>query len=72
MWKEVTEERYWDMMEVLFPTEQIGDAFLIGEPYSSDDDGNPTYFAFRKLGPVYQESLEPMTVKQFRKQYCIA
>jgi hypothetical protein len=57
-WKESTEKRYWEMLEVLPPAAMTGLGFLVGEPF---DHGTctvkgftlPRYSAFAEIeGPV--------------------
>jgi hypothetical protein len=40
-WQPSTRERYNDQLNVLFPAEWIGQAFLVGEPYDHDHAGRP-------------------------------
>lgn len=41
--KEVSEEKYTDMLEVLPPQRMATNGFLVGEPYDHDHDGRPRF-----------------------------
>ena len=51
-WQEVTEEMYWEMLEVLPPSAWKGGAFAVGEPMTHDQLG-PVHETFVKLGERY-------------------
>jgi hypothetical protein len=65
-WKETTEGRYWEMLEVLPPAVQTGAGFLVGEPWTHDAQDRPMFQAHVQIGERYFECLEPMTVAEFR------
>lgn len=41
--EEVTAEKYYEMLECLPPAEMCANAFLVGEPYDHDKQGDPRY-----------------------------
>jgi hypothetical protein len=64
-WKEITEDRYDEMLEVLPPVAMSGVGFMMGEPMDHDDTGAALFLPFRRVGARYFEG-EPMTVAAFR------
>jgi len=67
-WEPVTEERYWDMLEVLPPAAMGHGGFLVGEPWDHHAlTGRPRYAAYRCRGDVYETASRPMTIKEFRE-----
>jgi hypothetical protein len=64
-WQPSTRERYNDQLNVLFPAEWIGQAFLVGEPYDHDHAGRPRYRPHRCHGGEYQVGSRPVTVDEF-------
>jgi hypothetical protein len=72
-WIEVTEQRYDEMLGILPPAVYESHGFLVGEPWSHNADGQPTFAAFLRYrycgyGNVrYYESCTPMTIQEFRK-----
>lgn len=76
-WKPTTEERYYEMLEILPPAAHTSRGFLVGEAYDHRQcavTGNLaprfTAFAFRlnDLGDAndYFECERPLTVNEFR------
>ena len=64
-WAEITEEKYYEMFEVLPPIIR-GNGFLISEPWDHDaETGAPRYGAYRHRGETYESASRPMTVKEF-------
>lgn len=69
-WKEVTEERYWEMLEVLPPACQQRGGFLVGEPWDHHAvSGRARYGAYLERGGKFYESLRPVTVSEFKFLY---
>lgn len=67
IWTEETEERHWEMLEVLPPTAMIGGGFLVGEPWDHHAlNGQPRYEAHIKRGSKYLVASRPMTIKEFK------
>lgn len=67
-WSEVSEEKYFDMLEVLPPAFQRGGAFLVGEPQDHHAvTGRPRFDAFKAVGKKYFTASRPMTVKEFKE-----
>ena len=66
-WKQVSRERYWDMLEILPPAVMGGGAFMVGEPISHDAAGQPTFRGFLKAGDKYFEAVDLMSIPDFRK-----
>ena len=70
-WEEVTEERFYDMLECLPPAAGTKGwrEFLVGEPYDHDAlSGEPRYQGFRRTSSGYFASSRPMTVTEFRAE----
>ena len=71
-WTEVNEARYDEMLGVVPPVVYLTHGFLVGEPWRHNDDGQPLFGAlvrYRHCGYGefrYYESLEPMTLREFR------
>ena len=64
-WTEITEEKYYEMFEVLPPIIR-GNGFLVSEPWDHDaETGAPRYGAYRHRGETYESASRPMTVKEF-------
>ncbi len=69
-WKEVTEERYWEMLEILPPACQKQRGFLVGEPWDHHAvSGRPRYGAYLERGGKFYESLRPVTITEFEDIY---
>lgn len=67
-WSEVSEEKYFDMLEVLPPAFQRGGAFLVGEPQDHHAvTGRPRFDAFKMIDKKYFAASRPMTVKEFKE-----
>lgn len=66
-WSEVTEERYFEMLEVLPPAIMTPLGFLVGEPWDHHAvTGQPRYAAFTAKFGKYYEASRPMTIKEFK------
>jgi len=62
--EEVTEERYDEMLCVLPPERMRGGAFLMGEPFDHNGNGEPRfYYFFAKDGRYYYGGL--LTAREF-------
>ena len=46
IWEEIDSETYQEALEILPPLGQFYWGFLLGERYSTDEDGQPVYVAF--------------------------
>jgi len=67
-WEPITEERYYEMYEVLPPIHVAGKGFMVSEPWDHHAlTGKPMYGAYRKRGEVYEASLRPMTVREWKE-----
>ena len=66
-WNKTTEEKYWEMLEVLPPAIMTGNGFLVGEPLDHNSAGQPRYEAFVEKGGEFYVAAEAMTVADFRK-----
>ena len=49
LWTEVTEEHYWNQLECVPPRKFDGNAFMVGEQYTTDDIGS-VYTVFISVG----------------------
>lgn len=68
-WEPTTEERYFEMLEVLPPALMTSCGFLVGEPMDHDaGNGQPRFHAFRKRGNVFEFASRPMTEAEFRAE----
>ena len=68
VWEETTEERYFEMLEVLPPALMASGGFLVGEAYDHDaGNGQPRFQAFRKRSGAFEVANRPMTVSEFRE-----
>jgi hypothetical protein len=75
-WEPMTEEKYYEMFEVLPPIIR-GNGFLVSEPWDHDaQTGAPRYGAYRrnrgydaqsKECNLYEAANRPMTVKEFEQ-----
>jgi hypothetical protein len=66
-WAEVTEERYNEMLEILWPAEWLPLGFLVGEPWDHDPaTGRPRFTAFVQVDGKHYEALAPMSIPEFR------
>ena len=67
-WQEVTEEKYYDMFEVLPPIMIAGKGFLVSEPWDHDaQTGAPRYAAYRFKHGKHETASRPMTVTELRQ-----
>jgi hypothetical protein len=67
-WLETTEERYWEMLEVLPPACMMGGGFLVGE--ASDHhavSGQPRFQGFISGNGKYRQSSRPITRSEFQE-----
>jgi hypothetical protein len=68
-WEPVTEDKFFEMFEVLPPAYHNNHGFLVGEPWDHDaSNGQPRYAAYRMRGLVYETASRPMTIKEFKEQ----
>lgn len=65
-WKRVSQETYWEMLEVLPPECMTGLGFLVGEPVDHNAEGQPRFEAFAEKGDSYFVADRPLTVAEFR------
>ena len=70
-WKQTTEEKYWEMLEVLPPATMTGLGFLVGEPLTHGScpitgKFGPLFEAYAQVGPEYYVASAPMTVGGFK------
>lgn len=66
-WAEVTEERFYDMLEVLPPAWMGRGGFLVGEPWDHHArTGQPRFAAFVQRAKKFYEASRPMTVAEFK------
>jgi len=66
-WTETTEEKYFEMLEVLPPAYMGNGGFLVGEPYDHDaGNGQPRWTAFRQVGEKFFAANRPMTIAEFK------
>lgn len=64
-WRECSEARYHEMLNVLPPAFWQGGLFLVGEPSDHDaGTGQPRYAAFWKRGGAYLGADRPMTCRE--------
>lgn len=69
-WIEVSEDRYHEMLEVLYPALWVDKGFLVGEPTDArvcrvKNRIEFTYGAFIRHRGKYYECKEPLTVHEF-------
>ncbi len=70
--KTCTEERYWEMLEVLPPAIMDGKGFMVGEPWShrqctvTSRHDQPTFSAFFLFGTKFYEATEAMTIAEYK------
>lgn len=66
-WEPTTEERYWEMLEVLPPAAMYRGGFLVGEPADHDaGSGEPRFEAYCQTGNRFTVSSRPITRREFR------
>ena len=72
--KEVSEEKYYEMLECLPPEIMLSNAFLVGEPFDHNEMGKPRYDLYYMNGGRYYSGglfslreLEIMTLDSDRK-----
>lgn len=71
-WKNVSEDRYYEMLEVLPPAVMTGNGFMVGEPWTHrtctvTNKMQPTFQAFVEIRGKHYEAQSPMTIPEFRK-----
>ena len=66
-WNKTTEEKYWEMLEVLPPAIMTKNGFLVGEPLDHNSAGQPRYEAFVEYDGKFYVAAEAMTVVDFRE-----
>lgn len=70
MWKEVTEERYDEMLNILPPAHWDSKGFLVGEPWThrfcrATGLFRAAFAAFVRYNGKFYECDEPLTVPEF-------
>ena len=65
-WKEVPEERYWDLLGALPPETRTHLGFLVGEPMDHNPYGIPLFTACIQIGDKFYESTTPWSVEAFQ------
>ena len=60
--KEVSEERYDEMLGCLPPVAWVGKGFLVGEPWDHNEAGQPRFAPFISLNGKFYEGDHPITV----------
>lgn len=66
-WIETTDKMYEHMLGVVPPRAQLGEWFLVGEPYTHNDEGKAVYVGFKTVNERYYA--KHLTVAQFRAEY---
>lgn len=76
-WLETSEERFFEMLEVLPPEMMLGGGFLVGEPAIHKRDGisgnvMPAFDAYKKIGKFGSDEKffvypEPVTMPEFKE-----
>lgn len=66
-WKQITPERFDEMLCVLPPAVHLLDGFLLGEPFDHNAQGQPRFTAFLRINGKPYESLGVMTAREFRE-----
>jgi hypothetical protein len=71
IFKQVSEDRYYDMLGAVPPRLMTGTAFLVGEAYDTRQCAITklhcfTYEAFMERDDKFYEASEPMTVAEFQ------
>jgi len=65
-WQPVTEDQYYEMLEVLPPAYMGNGVFLVGEAWDYDaSNGHSRYAAYRRRGEVFETASRPMTIREF-------
>jgi len=64
--KKIPERIYNEMLEVLPPAIMRADAFLVGEPTTHNDKGEPVYGAYARVGKEFFVARN-MTVREFKE-----
>ena len=64
--KEVSEERYDEMLGCLPPVAWVGKGFLVGEPWDHNEAGQPRFAPFISLNGKFYEGDHPITVAEWR------
>ena len=68
-WTETTEEKFWDMLEVLPPAARFNGGFLVGEPWDHHAiTGQPRFAAYREQFDKFYVASRPMTRTEFRAE----
>ena len=71
-WKEVTEERYYEMLDLLPPAIFLYYGFLVGEPWTERQCSRRTHLTLPAFQPFvfrdgrYYEGDAPLTVPEFK------
>lgn len=68
--EKVSEERYYEMLEVLPPARRAGMAFLVGEPVIHNDAGRPLFdFYFSSKGEYFFGGL--LSTRDFDQRFSV-
>lgn len=65
-WKKVSEDRYIEMLECLWPACWEGVGFLVGEAWDHDAKGRPRFAAYAKIDGEHYEGATPMAIADFK------
>lgn len=65
--KKITEDRYHEWLEVLFPRAWDGGKFLVGEPYDHNAEGYARYQMCAEAGGKHYASVRAVTVQEYRE-----
>jgi hypothetical protein len=65
-WKEVSVDRYTEMLEILPPALYLLHGFLVGEPTRHNSDGAPMFMPFLELEGKFYEGSGSLTKAEFR------
>ena len=69
-WTETTEEKYWEMLEVLPPAGMKNGGFLVGEPWDHHaTTGRPRYAAYKQVDDSFFVANRPITKEEFLKEF---
>ena len=65
--KEITEARYNEMLDVLPPLAWCDKGFLVGEAWRHSAEGQPMFAPFVVYNARFYEGSEPITIADWRK-----
>ena len=68
-WTETTQEKFYEMLEVLPPAAMKNGGFLVGEPWDHHAlTGRPRYAAYKEIEEKFFAASRPMTRQEFEKE----